>query len=82
MKTEKRYWLDDRRNVRKVYVGLWIVSLVLLGIDLVYTKKVEFAVEGLFGFVAFFGFVGFAGLVFGGRLLRTLVKRDEDYYER
>jgi len=82
MKPEKRYWLDDPANVRKIYIGLWIVCLGLLALDLLYEKHTHFAAEEWTGFFAVFGFVAFIGLVMGGRLLRRFVRRDEDYYER
>lgn len=82
MKNERKRWLDDPANVRKIYLGLWVVSLGLLALDLFYEKHVHYAAEGLFGFYAFFGFLGFAGLVMSGKLLRRFVMRDEDYYDR
>jgi hypothetical protein len=82
VRTDRKRWLDDPANVRKVYIGLWVISLVLLALDLVYEKHAHYPAEELFGFYAFFGFLGFAGLVMGGKLLRRFVKRDEDYYDR
>jgi hypothetical protein len=81
VENEKRYWLDDPANVRKVYIGLWVVCIVVALLDLFYTKHAHYPSEEFFAFHAAFGFVGFAGLVFAGKLLRKVVMRDEDYYD-
>ena len=82
MNDEKERWLDRPENVRRIYVGLWVVSLGLLALDLFYEPHGHYAAEGWFGFFAFFGFLGFVGLVMGGKLLRRFIRRDEDYYDR
>ena len=38
--------------------------------------------ENVFGFQAWFGFIAFVIIVFLGRLLRVIVRRPEDYYDR
>ncbi len=72
---EKRYWLDDKRNVDKIVVALVIVCAGLLGADLFYHKHVHFAFEGWFGFFCC------VALVLAAKEMRKLVKRDEDYYD-
>ena len=79
---ERRYWLDDRRNVDKIFWGLCGVCLLLLGADALYTKKIHFPFEGWFGFFGIFGFVACVGLVLAAKELRRILKRDEDYYDR
>ena len=41
----------------------------------------HFDVETVFGFQAIFGFVAFVVIVYLGRFLRLIVKREEDYYD-
>jgi len=82
MDNEPKRWLDQPDNVRKIYVGLWIVALGLLAFDLFYDPHGHFAAENWFGFFSVFGFLGFVGLVMGGKLLRRFIRRDEDYYDR
>ena len=79
---EKKYWLDDPRNVRTIYVGLWIVCGLLVTADFFYEKHIEFPIERLWGFFAFYGFVSCVLLVLAAKQLRKIVGRSEDYYDR
>ncbi len=79
---EKKYWLDDPRNVRKLYRGLWIVCGLLVTADLLYAKHIEFPIERLVGFFGFYGFVSCVFLVLAAKQLRKIVGRGEDYYDR
>ncbi len=79
---EKKYWLDEARNVRKIYVGLWIVCALLVAADLFYEKHIEYAIERVVGFFGFYGFVSCVLLVLAAKQLRKIVGRGEDYYDR
>ncbi len=79
---EKKYWLDDFQNVRKLYYGLWIVCGLLVTADFFYEKHVEFPIEGFIGFFGFYGFVSCVLLVLAAKQLRKIVGRDDDYYDR
>ncbi len=79
---EKKYWLDDARNVRKIYSGLWIVCALLVAADLFYEKHIEYAIERVVGFFGFYGFVSCVLLVLAAKQLRKIVGRGEDYYDR
>ncbi len=79
---ERRYWLDDRRNVAKIFWGVVAVCALLLLADFFYDKHAKFALEGVFGFYGIFGFVCCVFLVLAAKELRKLLKRPEDYYDR
>lgn len=78
---KKKYWLDEKRNVDKIWYALIGVCVLSVIADLFYHKHVKFAVEdfvpGMYGY-----FAALAGvvLVFGARVFRKIVKRREDYY--
>ena len=78
---EKRFWLDDKRNVDKIVIALVIVCAGLFVADFFYHKHVHFAFEDWFGFFGWFGFIGCVALVLAAKELRKLVKRGEDYYD-
>ena len=64
---------------------VWIlvgVCAVLLAFEFVADRYGPFDVEHLFGFYAIFGFVASLVVVLLTRLLRPLVARREDYYDR
>jgi len=78
---EKRYWLDDRRNVDRVVYGLYTVCGLLFAIDFFVEKHGPFAIEHVFGFYAIYGFVGAFGLVLAAKQMRRVVMRPEDHYD-
>ncbi len=82
MKNEKRYWLDESRNVDKIFWGLCILCVLLVAADLFYHKHAEFSWEDWFGFYGFYGFVSCIGLVLLAKQIRKLLMRKENYYDR
>ena len=82
MSKAKTYWLDRKENVTKVYWAVWIICGVLLLIDPLIHKHEAFGYAEWFGFFGFFGFVACVGLVLTAKMLRRVLKRPEDYYER
>lgn len=79
---ERRYRLDEPRNVTRIVYGLYAVCLVLLVVELVIHRKAEFEseAESWFGFYAVLGFVAYTAIVYTAKALRRLVRRSEDYY--
>ena len=78
---EKRYWLDDPKNVDKVVYTLYAVCGLLLLADFFYHKHVHFSFENWIGFYGLYGFFGSVLLVLLAKQLRKLVMRSEDYYD-
>jgi len=77
----KKYWLDDKRNIKRIIYTLYAVCLGLFLADLFYHKHVVFSFDSWFGFYAIYGFVMCVGLVLGAKLLRIVLMRREDYYD-
>ena len=81
-KTEKRYWLDEPRNVTKIYYALLAACAALFLADFLYAKHAKFKLEDVFGFYGLYGFVACVLLVLIAKELRKVLKRPEDYYDR
>jgi hypothetical protein len=80
---EKReHWLDEPRNVDRVFHTLCGLCALVVAADLLYDKKTYFWFEAWIGFHAAFGFVACVGLVLVAKQLRRLLLRSEDYYDR
>jgi hypothetical protein len=79
---EKKYWLDDRRNVDRLVRWFYGVCAVLIGIDIFVPKHGPFAVEHVFGFYGVYGFIACVALVLIAKQLRRVLMRPEDYYDR
>jgi len=73
---------DKKENVRK-FLRVFFASLgLLLIVDFFITKHPHFPWEGAPEFYAVYGFVSCVALIFIAKLLRLLVRRDEDYYDK
>lgn len=82
MSDERKYWLDRSENVTRLYRGLWGLGIGLIFADLFLHKHEEFTFAALFGYYGFFGFVACVVLVLTAKVLRRVLMRPEDYYER
>ena len=81
MPDDRKFWLDDRRNVTKVVWGLVAFCAMLFVADAFYDKHPHFVAEAYFGFFGVFGFVVCVGLVLAAKAMRIVLKRGEDYYD-
>ena len=77
---EKKYWLDKPRNINKLVYGLYVICAVLILLDFIYHKHINFSFEDWFGFFSWFGFIACVALVLLAKQMRRVVKRDEGYY--
>lgn len=82
MSDERKHWLDEPRNVNRIFHALCAVAAGLLVADLFYHRHAETRWDGWFAFYAVFGFVAYVFLVVTARGLRRLLMREEDYYDR
>lgn len=79
---KKTYWLDDSRNVDKIWYALIVLCAVTVIADFFYHKHVEYAVEDFIpGMYGWYGFAGCVFLVLSAKLLRKILMRDEKYYD-
>ncbi|MEO1206935.1 MAG: hypothetical protein AAFV45_11440 [Pseudomonadota bacterium] len=77
----EKTWLDEPRTIDTLIYGLSAVCALLVVIDPFLGRHGKFEIETLWGFYAFCGFVGCVGVVLIAKLLRTVVKQPEDYYD-
>lgn len=82
MSVERRRWLDDPRNVTRLYRGLWTVGIVLVLLDAVVHRHEDIDFAATPAFYAAYGFFACVLLVLAAKALRRVLKRPEDYYER
>ena len=76
-------WLDEPKNVNKLLWALYLACAAVFAADFLIPRPMHFEPpENIPGFFALFGFIAFVVIVFGGKLLRLIVKRDADYYDR
>jgi len=76
------YWLDHPANVEWVVRAVYLICAVLVVADVFVHKHGPFAIEHVFGFYAWYGFIACVGLVLAAKVLRRVLMRPEDYYDR
>jgi hypothetical protein len=81
-KGERVYWLDSRANVDKLVHRFYLACAILLAIEVFVPKHGPFAIEHAWGFYGIFGFVACVALVLTAKMLRRVLMRPEDYYDR
>jgi len=84
MAAERKYWLDDPRNVKKVFWGVCILCALVGLLDVggfFYEKHPHIPAERVWNFYGFYGFVACWLLVLAAKQLRKLVMRKEDFYD-
>lgn len=80
--TELPHWLERKRNIDRIVYALWAIAIALLLIDPLIHKHGKFAIEHLYGFYGIYSALACVVAVLVARVLRGLVKRPEDYYDR
>lgn len=79
-------WLDRSSTHELLFRALVAVCVGLLVAEGVYLVVAHphghFEYEAWFGFHGLFGFLAYLAIVNGAKLLRRVVMRREDYYER
>lgn len=77
-----RDWFDEPRHGRLVVGAVGAVCALTALADLFYSKHAHFAWELWPGVHGLFGFASCVFLVLAAKVLRRLVRRDEDFYDR
>jgi hypothetical protein len=82
MKDPGKGWFDDPVHVRRFLRVFFVSLLVLLAVDPFVHKHGAFPWEETPGFFAAYGYVSCVLLVLVAKLLRRVIRRDEDDDER
>jgi hypothetical protein len=78
--TESGHWLDEPRNVKRLWRGFLVVLALTVLAQLVVHLHPHFKVESVFGFHAWFGFLACAAMIVVAKALALLLKRPDSYY--
>lgn len=78
----RSYWLDNPRNVNRLVYMFYGICTLVMAIDVLVPKHGPFEIEHVFGFYGLFGFFACVALVLAAKLLRKVIMRPEDYYDR
>lgn len=78
---EDKGLFDNPNVVTWILRVFYIICVALVLIDFIVHRHIYTAVEKIPAFYALYGFVACVLLVFAAKGLRTLLMRDEDYYD-
>lgn len=76
------HWLDDPRNVRKLWRGFLAMLALTVAAGLFVDLHPHFDFERWFGFSAVYGFATCLLMIVGAKVLGVVLKRPDDYYAR
>jgi hypothetical protein len=75
-------FLDKPRNIKILWISLYVSCGVLFILDLFIPRKTLFGFDGFFGFYSILGFISCAVLILVSKVLGIFLKVEEDYYDR
>ena len=78
----KKGWFDDPKNVRTFLLVFFVSLGGLLVVDFFIHKHADFYWADAPDFFAAYGFISCVVLVLVAKVLRRLIMRGEDYYDR
>lgn len=87
---EKPAFFDKPKNVSILMYSFYVISIVLVAVDFfIHRHELKLAdgnliktLEQMPTFYAVYGFVGCSLLVFGAKLMRIFMMREENYYDQ
>jgi hypothetical protein len=78
--SSKNHWLDEPRNVKRLWRGFLALLAVVVAAELLITLHPHFGIDALPAFHAVYGFVACAVMIVVAKLLGLLLKRPDTYY--
>lgn len=81
MNDQQQHWLTRPETIKKLWIGgCGILALTVLA-QLIFHIHAHFEFEGWFAFNAIFGFLSCVAMVLFAKVLGTLLKRKDSYYD-
>lgn len=75
-------WIEKRKNIIRMVWAFVILCIVLICLDLIIHRHSVFDWESWVGFYGIYGFLACVLLVFAAKILRKIIMRKEDYYDK
>ena len=75
-------FFEKSKRLRALLMVFIILCIILFAIDFFVERYVYFEIEGVYNFYSIYGFVMFSIIIFGSRLLRSLLGRSENFYDK
>ena len=82
MKFNPFLFFEKSSRLRTLLIAFIILCVCLFAIDFFVKRYVYFEIEGVYNFYSIYGFIMFSIIIFGSRLLRFLMGRSENFYDK
>ena len=82
MKFNPFLFFEKSGRLRASLIAFIILCVCLFAIDFFVKRYVYFEIEGMYNFYSIYGFIMFSIIIFGSRLLRFLLGRSENFYDK
>ena len=82
MKFNPFLFFEKSSRLRAVLIAFILLCVCLFAIDFFVKRYVYFEIEGVYNFYSIYGFIMFSIIIFGSRLLRFLLGRSENFYDK
>jgi hypothetical protein len=74
------HWLDDQRNVKKLWRGFLVVLALTVIAGFFVDLHPHFEIESWFAFNAAYGFITCLLMIVGAKALGLILKKPDSYY--
>ena len=82
MKFNPFLFFEKTSRLQAALIAFLILCICLFVIDFFVKRYVYFEIEGVYNFYSIYGFIMFSIIIFGSRLLRFLLGRSENFYDK
>ena len=82
MKFNPFLFFEKSGRLRASLIAFIILCVCLFAIDFFVKRYVYFEIEGMYNFYSIYGFIMFSIIIFGSRLVRFLLGRSENFYDK
>ena len=82
MKFNPFLFFEKSGRLRASLIAFIFLCVCLFAIDFFVKRYVYFEIEGMYNFYSIYGFIMFSIIIFGSRLLRFLLGRSENFYDK
>lgn len=79
---DKQDFFDKPENIRKILRVFYVICILLVVVDFIVHRHVYHSWENVPAFYAIYGFVGCVILVLIAKLMRKVIMKEEDYYDK
>ena len=79
---EKQDYLDKPENIAKILKVFYVICGLLVVTDFIVHRHIYHDWENVPAFYAIYGFIGCVLLVLIAKLMRKVLMREEDYYDK